>query len=178
MPRDSQKGRVLQAIAACSYPIHYHPLDVEVERLARKALGAAPVRRLVGAAVPVPPVGLGRRHLATADGIELEGGLPAITRVLALSLVARHVALAHHPKDEPLHGWRYAKLLLAMMVACGGSGVAVLKDAYRIYKVRYKAPRKCQPASPAERERLEGLRILYAMDNMFGEAAKTQFGGA
>lgn len=177
MPRDSQRGRVFDAIGTCIYPVHFAPLDEEVRQLAGKALKAAPVRRLVGVAVPVPPVRVGRRHLATADGIELDGGQATITRALALSLVARHVALVHHPADEPLHGWRYAKLLVAMMEACGGAGVAVLKDAYRIHRVRHKAPRKCQPASPAERKRLEGLRILHAMDKMFGEAAKTHFGG-
>lgn len=176
MPRDSQKGRVLKAIEMCAYPLHYAPLDEELRRLARKSLSAASVRRLVGASVPVPPVWVGRCHLATADGIQLKAREPHVARVFALSLLARHIALTHHPADEPLHGWRYAKLLLTMVEACGGSGLGVLKDAFRVLKVKHKAPRKCQPASPAERKRLEGLRILHAMDKMFGEAAKTHFG--
>lgn len=167
-PRDSQRSRVLRAVNEVFIPILGGDAKSNTRILFGRALRAAAVKKLLGGKRAVPEAAL--------LYVEAAGHHEQITYARAMAALAAALARTEHPSDEPLHGWRYARLLLAMMGAVSKPAAAALRAAFVRHKVRHKAPRAARPASPVELERLKGLRMLHAMDKLFGEAGKTPLG--
>ena len=178
-PRDAQRGKVVAAVTtAGGYVVPRDACRSYGFRLFARVCRSAGVRKLCGASrLAPPPVAAGRSTRATAAGVRLDARVLYFHHIRLLALLAEHLALKHFPADEPLHGWRYARLLLALVRGEGREYGDRLLAAYKVYNVRWKAPRRSKPASPAEIERLRGLRTAVALNRLFGEAAKPA-GGA
>lgn len=173
-PRDAQRGKVAAAVtSAGGFVVRREDYDAYGRVLFARACRSTEARKVCGVKRLIPPpITTGKSTRADATGVRLDAAVIYFYHVRLLALLAEHLTLKHLPADEPLHGWRHAKLLLALVRGVSELYAERLLTAYKANGVRWKAPRRSKPASPAEIERLRGLRMAVALNRVFGEAAR------